>query len=140
MGYLLTELSIGQTAQLQRTFTEADVLACQVLTHDYSPVYNPDEEVWRVNYERPIVPGLLAEGLIHQVVSEKLPGAACILLQKEVIFYHPVYTNDKITAELEVIDINKERSWVTQKVTCFNQVGNEVIRGQIVLFVLPKED
>ncbi|WP_054711371.1 hypothetical protein [Bacillus sp. JCM 19041] len=70
------------------------------------------------------------------MVSEKLPGRACILLQKELLFYRPVHVGDLITAELEIIDIHAERNWVTQKVTCFNENGNEVIKGQIVLFVL----
>ncbi|MBN6887351.1 3-hydroxybutyryl-CoA dehydratase [Cytobacillus horneckiae] len=136
MGNLLDGLFIGQMAQLDRTFTDEDVFECQRLTNDFSPVYQYEENVWRLNFKQPIVPGILAEGLINQVVSEKLPGCPCVLLQKEMIFYHPVYTNDRITAVLEVIDINEERNWVTQKVTCFNQDHNEVIKGQIVVLVL----
>jgi 3-hydroxybutyryl-CoA dehydratase len=83
---------------------------------------------------------LLAEGLINQVISEKLPGSACLLLQKELVYYHPVHVGDVITAELAIIDINLERSWVTQKVTCFNQAGSEVIKGQVVILVLPNQN
>ena len=54
-----------------------------------------------------------------------------------MIYYHPVHIGDAITAELLTIDINTERNWVTQKVICFNQNGTEVIKGQVVIFVLP---
>ena len=140
MVYTIEELFIGQIARLQRTFSEADVRACNELTKDYSPVYRPSEENWENYYHQPIVPGLLTEGLINQVISDKLPGSACILLQKELVFYHPVFVGDVITAELEIIDINIERNWVTQKVTCYNEVGNEVIKGQVVIFLLSNKN
>jgi 3-hydroxybutyryl-CoA dehydratase len=139
MSYTIKELFNGQIARLQRVFTDEDVRICSELTKDYSPIYHQNEEVWKGFFRQPIVPGLLTEGLITQVISEKLPGSDCILLQKELIFYHPVYIGDVITAELEIIDINIERNWVTQKVTCYNQDGNEVIKGQVVLFILTNE-
>jgi len=52
----------------------------------------------------------------------------------------PVYVGDVITAELEIIDINMERNWHTQKVTCFNQSGNEVIKGQVVILILTNQN
>ncbi|GAB6255316.1 hotdog family protein [Peribacillus sp. N1] len=139
MSYTITELFTGQIARLQRTFTEQDVRFCKELNRDYSPVYGLNEDIWKSYYSQPIVPGLLTEGLITQVISEKLPGSACILLQKELVFYHPVYVGDVITVELEIIDLNLKRNWVTQKVTCYNQAGNEVIKGQVVIFVLSNE-
>ncbi|CAK6473484.1 MaoC/PaaZ C-terminal domain-containing protein [Peribacillus castrilensis] len=140
MSLTITDLFIGQVASMQRTFNESDVKLCNELTKDYSPIYQVNKEAWKSNFSRPIVPGLLTEGLITQVISEKLPGSACILLQKELVFYHPVHIGDIISAELEVIDINLNRDWVTQKVTCFNQAGIEVIKGQVVIFVLSNQD
>ncbi|UJL45493.1 hypothetical protein KFZ58_13935 [Virgibacillus sp. NKC19-16] len=140
MNYAITNLYNGQTARLQRTFTEDDVKASSELTKDYSPVYNQNKNVWREYYSQPIVPGLLTEGLITQVISERLPGVPCILVQKDLVFYSPVHVGDVITAELVIMDINVERNWVTQKVTCYDPQGNEVIKGQVVVFVLPDHD
>ena len=86
--------------------------------------------VWRMGIHRSIIPALLVEGLISQVITDKLPGCACVLLQKELIYYHPVYIGDEITAELTIVGINYDRDWVTQKVICFNQNGTEVIKGK----------
>jgi 3-hydroxybutyryl-CoA dehydratase len=136
MSHTITDLFIGQTARLKRIFTEEDVNKCNELTKDFSEIYQFKKDVWKGYYSQPIVPGLLAEGLVNQVISEKQPGCACILLQKEMVYYHPVHVGDVITAELSIIDINLERNWVTQKVTCFNQAGTEVIKGQVVIFIL----
>ena len=134
MSLTNSELFIGQIARLQRVFTEADVQQCRELAKDFNQIYQ--EISWKKRYSRPIVPALLVEGLITQVISDKLRGRACVLVQKEMIYYHPVYIGDAITAELLTIDINLERNWVTQKVICFNQNGTEVIKGQVVIFVL----
>src|SRR3954453_16467392 len=135
MSLTNSELFIGQTARLQRVFTETDTQQCNELTKDFNQIYQRSS--WKKRYSQPIVPALLVEGLITQVISDKLPGCACVLLQKELIYYHPVHIGDAITAELLIIDINQERNWVTQKVICFNQNGTEVIKGQVVIFVLP---
>ncbi len=109
------------------------------LAKDFNQIY-PRESIWKKRYSHPIVPGLLVEGLITQVISDKLPGCACVLVQKEMVYYHPVHIGDVITAELSTMDIHPERNWVTQKVTCFNQNGTEVIKGQVVIFVLSGGD
>ncbi|RID81673.1 hypothetical protein D1953_20025 [Peribacillus asahii] len=136
MNLSTSELFIGQIARLRRIFTEDDVQQCNELTKDFNPIYQRNEDSWKNRYSQPIVPGMLVEGLVTQVITDKLPGRACVLLQKEMIYYHPVHAGDVITAELTIIDVNLERNWVTQKVACFNQNGTEVIKGQVVLFVL----
>lgn len=132
----MEELFIGKKASLNRVFTEEDVRACNAMTRDFNQVYNSTENIWKEHYQQPLVPGILTEGLIAQVITDRLPGCACILLQKEVIFYHPVHIGDSITAELEIVDINVERKWITQKLTCFNQEGADVIKGQMVILLL----
>ncbi len=136
MSFIISDLFIGQIARLQRIFTEADVKQYNELTKDFNAIYQSNEDIWKNRYSKPIVPGLLTEGLVTQVITDKLPGCACVLLQKEMVYYHPVHVGDAITVELSIMDINFERNWVTQKVTCFNQTGTEVIKGQVVIFVL----
>ena len=140
MGLMISDMRLGQIARLKRTFNESDVEQCSALTKDYSPIYQQEKKEWKNQFNRPVVPGLLTEGLINQAISEKLPGRACILLQKELVFYHPVYIGDTVTAELEVIDINVDRNWVTQKIICYNESGTEIIKGQLLLLVIANED
>lgn len=130
----------GQTAIMSRIFTAEDVNRCCELTKDFSPVYNLSSDAWKGYYKKPIVPALLTEGLITQVISSELPGIPCVLLQKDLVFYSPVYIGDLITVELTIIDINYERNWLTQKVTCFDEEGNELIKGQVVIFLLSNKN
>ena len=135
MKAAITELCIGQTASQAKVFTNADVERYSELTSDFNEVYDRNAEIWKKHYKRAVVPGLLVEGLLNQVISTQLPGGPCVMLQKELVFLYPVHVGDKITVELEIIDINKERNWITQKVNCFNDQQFEVIRGQVVLLL-----
>lgn len=134
---IITELFVGQVARIQRLFTEEDVNLCNRLTRESNEVYTKEKDAWRPHVEGQIIPGLLSEGLITEVISKKLPGTACLVVQKDIIFTHPIYVGDTISAELQIIDINHERNWLTQKVSCINQDGKEVVKGQVVVHVLP---
>ncbi|MBD7936601.1 MULTISPECIES: hypothetical protein [Cytobacillus] len=134
-----SRFKIGDSATIARKFTEEDILSCQELTKDYSPVYQVQNEKWDEPFDQPIVPALLVEGLIHQVVSEKLPGCPCVLLQKELLFYDPVYRDEKITVKLDLLDCHSERHWLTMKVSCLNENNHEVIRGQLVVQLLGRK-
>ncbi|MCM3584665.1 hypothetical protein M3182_02765 [Mesobacillus maritimus] len=134
MSLTIEQMFIGQIARSKRVFTEEDVRLCSELTLDFSPIYQ--ENGFGSVYSKPIIPGLLTEGLVHHTISRKLPGSPCILLQKELVFYHPLHIGDEVIAELEVIDINESRNWVTLKVTCYNQSGTEVVKGQAVILML----
>jgi 3-hydroxybutyryl-CoA dehydratase len=138
MGITNSELFIGQSAHLQRIFTGEDLQQCMELTKDFNPIYQHHDIGLENGYSQVIIPALLVEGLVTQVITDKLPGCACVLLQKELVYYHPVYIGDEITAELTIVGINYDRDWVTQKVICFNQNGTEVIKGQIVIYVTGK--
>jgi acyl dehydratase len=140
MPNAITALFKGQTARLKRTFTEEDVIKSSELAKDFSPVYDRTSNVWKKYYKRPIVPALLTEGLITEGISKELPGLPAVLVQKDLVFYSPVYVGDEITAELTIIDINLERNWVTEKVTCFDPDGNEVIQGQVVVYLLSNHE
>ena len=96
--------------------------------------------MWKDYFDRPIVPALLTEGLITEVISKELPGIPCVLLQKDLVFYSPVHVGEQITAELVIIDINLERNWLTQKVICYDEAKNEVIKGQVVVLVLANQN
>ncbi|MFM1651633.1 hypothetical protein ACI7RC_05980 [Brevibacillus sp. B_LB10_24] len=134
----MEKIYIGQMARLQRTFTEEDVKRCIALTGDDNAVYRSDAFQW--GPYRPVIPGLLSEGLMTEVITKKLPGTPALLLQKELVYCHPVYVGDTITAELEIIDIDLKRSWITSMVRCLNQFGREVVKGQVVVLVVADMD
>ncbi|MFF5398462.1 MaoC/PaaZ C-terminal domain-containing protein [Peribacillus butanolivorans] len=125
---------IGQIARVQRTFTEDDVKRWSLLTQDFNDVYDP--EFFSKDFGRPLVPGILSEGLLTEAISKELPGGPCVIIQKELVFIHPVQIDNTITAEIEIIDMNVQRNWITIKVRCRNELRIDVIQGKIILKLL----
>ncbi len=140
MSSHMSNFYIGQISSMARTFTEKDVRNCLELTREDNTVYFNDTFMQNANLKGKVIPGILSEGLIMEVSSKKLPGTPGLLLQKEVVFHHPVYIGDTITASIEVIDIDNKRCWLTLMVRCVNQVGKEVITGQIIAFIIPNHN
>ncbi|RNB87644.1 enoyl-CoA hydratase [Brevibacillus fluminis] len=139
MQTILAEFFIGQSDVMQRTFTQEDVTLYITLTGDNNPVFTNQELIEKTKFGRPFVPGILTEGLVSEVITKKLPGTPAAVLQKELIFHHPVFVGDSVTAELQIIDIDYKRRWITEKITCYNQDGKEVVTGQVLIFVLTEE-
>ncbi|MFD6440626.1 hypothetical protein ACFWDG_12585 [Peribacillus sp. NPDC060186] len=125
---------IGQIARVQRTFTEDDVKRWCLLTQDFNEVYEP--EFFSVDLGRSLVPGILSEGLLTEAISKELPGGPCVIIQKELVFIHSVQIDNSITAEIEIIEVNVERNWITIKVRCRNELRIDVIQGKIILKLL----
>lgn len=136
----LRDVHLGESKTLQRVFTQEEVKQCAALTGDSNPLYLDETFAAATRYRRTIVQALLTEGLITALINQYIPGPGALLLEKELVFPFPVFVGETITARVEVIDIDHERHWLTQKVICHNPHGQEVIRGQIVLHVQNGQD
>ena len=86
-------------------------------------------------FGKQVAHGILVSGLISAVLGTKLPGEGTVYLGQELRFKRPVFINDTITAEVEVIELREEKKLVILKTTCVNQDGVEVISGQATVMV-----
>ena len=123
------ELTIGQKASVQKTFTAADVTAFAGITLDVNPIHMSEAYAKNTIFGRRIVHGILTSGLISAVLANQLPGPGTIYLGQELKFVAPVYLGDDITAEVEVIELRPEKKLVKLSTTCTNQDGKTVITG-----------
>lgn len=130
----LNRYFIGQIARVQKTFTEDDVTGWSSLTHDYNDVYGLD--ISKRDGRSSMVPGILSEGLITEAISKELPEGPCVIIQKELVFIQPVQMDSTITAEIEIIDVDVQRHWITMKVRCMNEQRIDVIQGKIMIKLL----
>ena len=123
------DLKIGQKASLQKTFTAADVTAFAGISLDVNPIHMSDGYAKNSIFGKRIVHGILTSGLISAVLVNKLPGPGTIYLGQELKFTAPVYFNDDITAEVEVVELREDKKIVKLSTVCRNQDGKEVIVG-----------
>lgn len=123
------DLKIGQTASIQKTFSEADVTAFAGVSMDVNPIHMSEGYAKNTIFGRRIVHGILTSGLISAVLGIQLPGPGTVYLGQELKFVAPVYLGDDITAQVEIIELRPDKKIVKLNTTCVNQEGKTVITG-----------
>ena len=123
-------MNIGDKAHLTRTFNKKDIEMFVKISGDLNPIHSDDQYAEKTKFKGRIAPGLLVAGLISAVIANQLPGPGSIYLSQKLKFVKPVRVNDSITAEVEVININKVNNRVTLFTRCFNKKMENVIIGE----------
>jgi 3-hydroxybutyryl-CoA dehydratase len=128
-GKSIDELKIGDSAQLSKTITEADIIDFAKATGDFNPVHLDQAYAEKTFFKGRIAHGLLSLGFISAILGNILPGHGAIYLSQEVKFLAPVRIGDTITARVEVLELLPEKNRVKFRTTCINQDGKIVVEG-----------
>jgi len=123
------ELKIGDSAQISKTVTEADIELFARATGDFNPVHLDQAYAEKTSFKGRIAHGLISVGLLSSILGNILPGHGTIYLSQEVKFLAPVRIGDTITAKVEVIELIPEKNRAKFRTTCTNQDGKEVVEG-----------
>ncbi|MDX5591956.1 MaoC family dehydratase [Pseudovibrio sp. SPO723] len=129
MSYTLDELAVGQKAYFEKTICEADIQAFCGISGDVNPVHVSDTAARESVFGKRVAHGILVSGLTSTVLGMQLPGPGTIYLGQELRFKAPVYIGDTIRAEVEVIEIDKEKKIAKLRTVSLNQDGKTVIEG-----------
>jgi 3-hydroxybutyryl-CoA dehydratase len=128
-------VSIGETASLTKTITEADISLFAGVTGDFNPLHVDGEFAKRTRFGERIAHGLLTAGLISAVLGTRLPGPGSIYLSQSLNFRRPVKIGDTVTATVKVSDYDVEKRIITLETSCYNQDGDVVLSGEAVLLL-----
>ena len=138
-GKSIHELKIGDSAQISKTITEADIELFARATGDFNPVHLDHAYAEKTMFKERIAHGLLSVGLLSSILGNILPGHGTIYLSQEVKFLAPVRIGDTITAGVEVIELISEKNRAKFRTTCMNQDGKLVVDG-IAWAMPPKKE
>ncbi|MGE5371049.1 MAG: MaoC family dehydratase [Solirubrobacterales bacterium] len=133
LSHTIDQINIGDTAYFEKTITEADVTLYAGLTGDFSYVHVNEERAKKTRFGRRIVHGMFLMGLISNVLGTQLPGHGTIYVSQEVKFLRPTFIGDTVRAQVEVIEIIREKGRVRLKTTCANQAGEQLLTGECVM-------
>ena len=128
-GKSIHELKIGDSAQISKTITEADIELFARATGDFNPVHLDQAYSEKTMFKGRIAHGLLSVGFLSSILGNILPGHGTIYLSQEVKFLAPVRIGDTITAGVEVIELISEKNRAKFRTTCINQDGKLVVDG-----------
>ena len=137
-GHYLEDLSIGQSAELAHTVTDADIRAFAAGSGDDNPGHLDEAYAAASAFKTRIAHGMLAAGYISAVLGTRLPGPGAIYVSQTMNFRRPVRIGDEVITRAVVSAIDSDRARVTLATVC-EVAGKPVVEGEAVVMV-PRRD
>jgi 3-hydroxybutyryl-CoA dehydratase len=130
---MMRATEIGDTASLQKTVTEADVVGFAAISLDDNPVHLDEEYARTTRFGGRIAHGMLAASLVSAVLGTRLPGPGTIYLGQTLSFKGAVRIGDAITATVTVTKVREDKPIATLETVVTNQQGDVVLSGEAVV-------
>jgi acyl dehydratase len=134
LGDNMLNLSVGQTARRSLTLTAAHVQTFAELTGDYNPLHFDPAFAAGTRFRRLVVQGGLTTGLLHALVATDLPGPGTVFLSQNWKFTAPVFIDDTITGQVEVVSVHASKPVSQLRVSVNRQDGEVVLEGEAWCF------
>jgi acyl dehydratase len=123
-------LKLGQSAQCERVFTNADVREYVDLTHDNNPVY-----LDAAGYEQPVLPKPLLAGMFSDLLGTQLPGRGTGWLKQKLTYPQPAYVGENITASVTITRLRADKEIVNLATRCVSDDRKIVCEGEALVLV-----
>ena len=127
------DISVGDTASMSKTVTEADIVNFAGVTGDFNPVHVDAEYASGSLFKERIAHGMLAAGYISAVLGMQLPGPNAIYLGQTLDFKLPVKIGDTVTVTVTVAEKRDEKRILKLDTVVTNQRGQVVVSGGAVI-------
>lgn len=125
-------LHAGQEASLTRAFSARDVELFAELTGDTNPLHLDAVYASTTPFRRPVVHGILVNGLISAVIGGGSLGRGHALLRQDIRFPAPVYVGEEVVATARVRRVKMSLALLT--VSC-SVGGRVVMEGEVTVRV-----
>jgi acyl dehydratase len=126
--------SVGDRAELEHVFSQADIVEFARLSGDDNPVHLDPEAAMRMGFAGTIVHGMLAASLFSRLLGTQLPGPGTIYLGQELRFRRAIEPGHQVTASIEVVSRRPDKPILELATTL--TVGDEVaIDGRATVLV-----
>jgi len=132
--------TVGQRAARSLTLTSRHVQTFAELTGDHNPLHFDEAFASRTRFGRLVVQGGLTTGLLHALVAMDLPGPGTVFLSQNWKFTAPVYIDDTITAEAEVLSVHASKPVTQLRIRATRQTGETVLEGEAWCYTFRTEE
>jgi len=132
-GKIIDEIRLGDSAELSKTVSEADIYLYAGVTGDFNPAHINEAYAKQTFFKGRIAHGMLSAGFISAVIANRLPGPGTIYIRQELNFLAPVRIGDTVTARVEVVERILDKNRLLLKTTCVVEDGTVVVDGQALV-------
>ena len=131
----LKNLALGQSAEVTRTFTKADLQDYADLTGDKNPIYTDGAYAQRLGFQDAVIPGGLLGGLFSYLLGTRLPGPGTNWLKQSLQFFAPAYPGEEMTATAQIVRLRPEKDLINLRTVCTKSSGEVVCAGEALVLV-----
>jgi len=132
--------AVGARATWVRTITADDVEAFARFSGDRNPLHFEPDFAGGTRVGRLVVQGGLTTALFNALVAMELPGPGSVFLHQEWDYPAPVYIDDTVTAEAEVIEARADKPITRLRCVARRQDGTEVLRGECLVYTMRPDE
>lgn len=126
----MDNLGVGQTHHKTVLMTEKMMIDFTRSLGDHTSFHQDPEMAKESYFGRIVAPGMLTASLIGFVLGTEFPGLGTIYVSQELKFRKPVYSGDRLTITVRVLQVMPERNRARLETVVANQDGQEVLTGR----------
>lgn len=138
--YTISELEVGMKASFTKKITKEMEDSFRNISGDENPLHKDDEFACQISqgkFPEHAVFGMLTASLYSTIAGMYLPGKYSLIHSfEELSFLKPVFVDDELTVEGEVIDKNEDLGLIRIKVSIKNQNNKSVSRAKMKVLVM----
>ena len=124
-GYDVEDLTVGMSAEIGKTITEADIVLFSGVSTDVNAVHLNEEFGKTTMFGGRIAHGMLSASLLSAVLGNRMPGPGTIYLSQSLRFRAPVRPGDTVRARATVKEVIVDKCRVVVDTVC--TVGDKVV-------------
>ena len=125
VGFKANE-TIKITDRMVRQFAE--------MSGDDNPIHLDDEYAKKTRFKKRIAHGMILGALVSRLLNQKI-GSGGIYLAQTLKFSNPVYIDEDITFEFEIIKLHAKRGFGIVETIAKNSNGEVVLKGEATIMM-----
>jgi len=123
-------LKVGDTRQLTKTITEADIRRFVEMSGDDNPLHVDRAFATETAFKDIVVHGMLGASFISTVIGTKLPGPGALWVSQTLDFLLPVRLGDVLTVSCTILKKHERERLLELDARIVNQHQQLVLQGQ----------
>ncbi len=132
------DIAVGDSHDLVKTITEADVRKFVDMTGDDNPLHVDRHYAEQTPFKDVVVHGMLGASFISTVIGTKLPGKGALWVSQTMEFLCPVRLGDELTITCRVLRKIDRDCLLELETTIVNQNQQHVLSGKGMVKMLPE--
>lgn len=129
-----TEKEVGYKASETIKITDKMVRQFAELSGDFNPIHLDDDYARTTRFQKRIAHGMILGALVSRLLTEKI-GTGGIYLAQSLKFSNPVFIDDDITFEFEVMKLHRTRGLGVISTNARNAAGEYVLKGEATIMM-----